>query len=247
MTMKPDPSKPGPVNRCKAHKTNGSPCNNSPIRGSTVCRVHGGSAPQVKRAAFVRLLMEADPAAAELISIYKNKKNPIAIRLRAIESVLDRGGISARQEIDIDLQVGGKLSVYDQVVLASTVDITGPKPTDWDESFDGPWEDFIRPRQPQIIDAEIVEDDQHERALDNHTEAAERQRAKRRRKGLSPELPPSIERRLPAARPQSIEEDPRNRPKRPSPEEDVTRGREAFLRERVSDGKKPRRTQRSTG
>lgn len=242
-----DLSTSGPIKRCTAKRTNGSPCRNSPIHGSNVCRVHGGSAPQVKRAAFVRLLMEADPAAAELISIYKNKKNPIAIRLRAIESVLDRGGISARQEIDIDLQVGGRLSVYDQVVMASTVDITGPKPTDWDESFDGPWEDFIRPRQPKIIDAEIVEDAEHERALDAHTEATERERAKRRRKRLNPELPPSVARGLPAPRSHSIEEDPRTRPKQPSPEEDITSGREAFLRERLSDDKKPRRTQRSRG
>ena len=32
---------------CAGHKKDGTPCKKSPIRGATVCRVHGGAAPQV--------------------------------------------------------------------------------------------------------------------------------------------------------------------------------------------------------
>lgn len=44
--------------KCKAKKTDGSPCKAWAIKGAEVCRVHGGRAPQV-RAAAARNLAEA--------------------------------------------------------------------------------------------------------------------------------------------------------------------------------------------
>ena len=42
--------------KCTAHSSRtGKPCRKSPIRGATVCRFHGGAAPQVRRAAERRL------------------------------------------------------------------------------------------------------------------------------------------------------------------------------------------------
>jgi hypothetical protein len=41
--------------RCSARKSDGTPCKAYPIHGAKVCRVHGGSAPQVKAAARARL------------------------------------------------------------------------------------------------------------------------------------------------------------------------------------------------
>lgn len=43
--------------KCSARRSNGQPCNNPPIKGATVCRVHGGSAPQVKRKAEKRVAL----------------------------------------------------------------------------------------------------------------------------------------------------------------------------------------------
>jgi hypothetical protein len=40
-----------PHPRCKGHRNDGKPCGLWPRRGATVCRRHGGSAPQVKKAA----------------------------------------------------------------------------------------------------------------------------------------------------------------------------------------------------
>lgn len=37
--------------RCAAHTRTGRPCSNPPVTGATVCRMHGGASPQVKRAA----------------------------------------------------------------------------------------------------------------------------------------------------------------------------------------------------
>jgi len=44
--------------RCTAHRTDGTPCGAWAIRGGYVCRMHGGSAPQVKAAARRRLWEE---------------------------------------------------------------------------------------------------------------------------------------------------------------------------------------------
>lgn len=41
---------------CKAHgRRSKQPCRNAPIRGGTVCRMHGGSAPQARAAADTRI------------------------------------------------------------------------------------------------------------------------------------------------------------------------------------------------
>lgn len=51
--------------RCSAHRSNGEPCGAWAIRGGFVCRVHGGSAPQVKAAARARLFDERNRRHAE--------------------------------------------------------------------------------------------------------------------------------------------------------------------------------------
>ena len=77
---------------CVAHRTDGQPCKAPPIKGSTVCRVHGGSASQVRAAAQRRLLEAADPAAAELVRLVLNAESP-RVRLAAVKDLLDRAAI----------------------------------------------------------------------------------------------------------------------------------------------------------
>ena len=50
MTIAPD------VVRCAATRSDGKPCTQRPIRGGTVCATHGGSTPQVREKARMRLL-----------------------------------------------------------------------------------------------------------------------------------------------------------------------------------------------
>jgi hypothetical protein len=80
---------------CTAHRRDGLRCKGAPIRGATVCRLHGGSAPQVRDAARKRLLAAADPVAARLIEIALNVGTESQHAISAIVQVLNRAGIVA--------------------------------------------------------------------------------------------------------------------------------------------------------
>jgi hypothetical protein len=66
------------------------------MAGGKVCRVHGGSAPQVIAAARHRLLKACDPVAARLIEIAKSKLTEPKDAIVAIREVLNRAGLSAQ-------------------------------------------------------------------------------------------------------------------------------------------------------
>jgi len=78
--------------KCTARARSGKRCGNWPLPGATVCRMHGGAAPQVKRAAQLRLLELINPAIATLAR--EMAQAPLsADRQRAANSILDRAGV----------------------------------------------------------------------------------------------------------------------------------------------------------
>jgi hypothetical protein len=86
--------------QCKAHSSrSGKRCNRSAIAGATVCATHGGSAPQVRKAAALRVIALIDPALANLASDLKSK-NP-TIRQKATFDVLDRAGLKAVDKLQL--------------------------------------------------------------------------------------------------------------------------------------------------
>lgn len=146
MTLEPkkrrDPSIDRPiVNQCTAHRRNGDQCRRSAIKGSNVCATHGGSAPQVQRAAQVRLLMASDTVAGELVKIALSKQASDAVRVQAILAVLDRAGISARQQVTIEATV----ETWEHSVQAAVVD--------WSE-----FAELMPARDPNVVDAELVDE-----------------------------------------------------------------------------------------
>lgn len=82
-------------------KSTGKPCTRKANAGTNVCQVHGGSAPQVKEAARLRLLAMVDPALAtiqrSLTRKYKPGEHPTAVELAAAREVLNRAGLSAAE------------------------------------------------------------------------------------------------------------------------------------------------------
>jgi len=82
-TQSPDPL------RCTARTRSGQRCGSKPIRGGTVCRMHGGGAPQVKAKAMDRLRALQDPAIDRLAKLINQEQFP-TVAYAASRDVLDR-------------------------------------------------------------------------------------------------------------------------------------------------------------
>lgn len=108
--------------QCTAHKRNGDRCSNPPVRGAVVCRMHGGSAPQVRAKANQRLVEMILPALAHLRKIVDSPSTSDADKLKAIQMILNRTGYSERQQIDIGLREPSK---FDELTDTAFVVLRG--------------------------------------------------------------------------------------------------------------------------
>jgi hypothetical protein len=75
--------------KCTATNRQGKRCGKAPIPGGTVCRMHGGAAPQVKEAAMERLRQLQHPAIDALAWLITQRDFPSAA-MSAARDVLDR-------------------------------------------------------------------------------------------------------------------------------------------------------------
>ncbi len=78
--------------KCTAtSRQTGARCGAWPIPGGTVCKWHGGAAPQVQKAARDRLADMVDPALTALKGLIETADSD-SVRLSAIKDILDRAG-----------------------------------------------------------------------------------------------------------------------------------------------------------
>lgn len=88
-------------NQCTAHSSRtGERCKKAAIEGGSVCRTHGGAAPQVREKAQQRILAMVNPALAELRKLIGGADSE-SVKLSAIKDVLDRAGVGAKQAVEI--------------------------------------------------------------------------------------------------------------------------------------------------
>jgi len=92
-----------PERRCTAHRKNGDQCKNSARLGTNVCDFHGAKAPQVKRKARERLEEATDRLARELLKMATDPNVSESVRLSAIKDALDRGGVSAKTAVEVEV------------------------------------------------------------------------------------------------------------------------------------------------
>lgn len=90
-----------PARQCTATARSGKRCRLSPIPGGTVCRMHGGGAPQVKKTARQRLDALVEPAIAGLGKALES--GDVHAVIKASRIVLDRCGFHPSQEIEVTL------------------------------------------------------------------------------------------------------------------------------------------------
>lgn len=84
----------------KYSRRTGQPCKSLAVLGSTVCRMHGGSAPQVKKAAGDRLALMVDSLISEMYRIAISDKSS-AVRVQAAKDLLDRAGLKPKERVEM--------------------------------------------------------------------------------------------------------------------------------------------------
>ncbi|WP_272949910.1 HGGxSTG domain-containing protein [Mycolicibacterium fortuitum] len=159
MTPEPRASVRPQKRRCTAHNRQGNPCGQSPVPGATVCKFHGGAAPQTLKKARERLEAAADRMAARLLGIAESENVPAYVALQAVNSVLDRVGITEPNEVTVTVKP------FDQLLG----DVTGGSRADYRRSIGHPdpephslaieQADPHRPGGlPFVIDGELADD-----------------------------------------------------------------------------------------
>lgn len=132
------------------------------MSGGTTCRVHGGSAPQVRAAAQRRLQAMAEAAARRLGDFAFEADIPPAVALAAVNSILDRNGLSPKHAVEVEHSV----KPYESIIA----NITGVAQMSRAESRAARGVPDDTPQQPALpaaddspIDAEVVPDPAPER------------------------------------------------------------------------------------
>ncbi|MCW2526044.1 MAG: hypothetical protein JWM76_904 [Pseudonocardiales bacterium] len=88
--------------RCKAIRYQaGQRCRRAAIKGSLVCKHHGGAAPQVQRKARERVLLAADDAISQIIRLMEDQSVPAPVRLAAARDLADRADLGATSKVDV--------------------------------------------------------------------------------------------------------------------------------------------------
>ena len=89
---------------CTATTRQGNPCKAPAVTGAMVCRMHGGSSPQVKEKAH-RLVLEelVGPALVRLKQLVEDDSTPPAVQLGAARDILDRTGYKAPAQTEWDV------------------------------------------------------------------------------------------------------------------------------------------------
>lgn len=109
---------------CTAKTRDGDLCKNAPMRGSRTCRMHGSATAAARAKAEERILMAADPAAATLIRLMRDKKVPPQVQLAAARDLLDRAGLSKTTQLQIALKP------YEENIQDLFIDVEEPDEAD---------------------------------------------------------------------------------------------------------------------
>ena len=160
--------------KCGARTRQGTPCQQSPLAGSTRCRMHGGAAPQVLAKAKERLALAADDAVSTLIRIMSDDRISPADRRHAATAILDRAGIGSKSELDVT--VAPWIGVLEGVVAEASEGQAMTRTHDYSTRLEAvPLLTDAQAAAPDedVVDAELVEDEVDGRtAARPHTRSA---------------------------------------------------------------------------
>lgn len=115
-------------------KGSGKRCQRAPIQGATVCRMHGGAAPQVKAKAEERLRALQAPALAALEELIE-QADP-RTRVKIAEMVFDRTGLHPKQTTQIEGAVSIEQTNEWRMVRQALVETVGAQHPELLEAFE---------------------------------------------------------------------------------------------------------------
>ncbi len=106
-----------PMHLCGRKTRGGSgTCHNPPMRGQTVCRMHGGTSPQAKLKAEQRLALMVDPVLTELYRIALAGETD-GVRLAAGKDLLDRAGLKPTERVQADQELTIRILREEQPII----------------------------------------------------------------------------------------------------------------------------------
>ncbi|MGE0218418.1 hypothetical protein [Mycolicibacterium sp.] len=150
-------------NRCVAHQRaekGGNQCHLPARRGGTVCRFHGGAAPQVKAKARERLDLAADRMARELLGIATGAESE-AVKLAAVKDALDRSGVTGKQAVEVEVKAPWEELLGDVMQITKAQHDAMMRGEYQPATPEPPGPPALPPApedRDDVVDAEIVED-----------------------------------------------------------------------------------------
>ncbi len=164
--------------QCSAtSKRTGQRCKNLAMKAQGVCRMHGGATRKSRVAAATRIAQASGYAADMLVEFMADPKVDIKLRSTIAQDLIQRAGVSGKQELDVMVGMMPKWEANLQELF-----LVYP---------DGP---ATLAKNEVVEDAVIVPDEQEaiEAAHDAASEQMERQRMRRKKQGYSgaPVSPP---------------------------------------------------------
>lgn len=95
---------PGPMNvRCHAHKKDGTQCKRWALKGAKTCTSHGSGTKAARRKAAERIEASLDRAALAIVRLMEDPETPPAVKLAAARDLLDRGDLTGKQRVEVDV------------------------------------------------------------------------------------------------------------------------------------------------
>jgi hypothetical protein len=146
-------------NRCVAIRKNGKRYLKPANHGMTVCRTHGGAAPQVQRKAKQRLELAADRMARELLGMATGAESE-AVKLAAVKDALDRAGLAAKTEVAVEVAQEPWKELLGDVMAITKAQHEAWKRGEYQPATPAPLPDppALAARADDVLDAEVVED-----------------------------------------------------------------------------------------
>lgn len=95
---------PASAVRCEGHTQDGHQCRREAIAGATVCRQHGGAAPQVRQQAAARIGNAADSMVKSLLEWVADPSVEVRDKVKIAQDLLDRAGLNSteKHEVKVD-------------------------------------------------------------------------------------------------------------------------------------------------